>query len=98
MSDSYLSFVAGGPGAAIAKQLGLPRPTALARTADLDAVDSPLVPGPVLVLTDGSDAARVDTEALVEHLLAWGVDVRRDPAERLASAAGQAGTEASGSG
>ncbi|MGO1584195.1 MAG: 3-oxoacyl-ACP reductase, partial [Actinomycetaceae bacterium] len=61
-------------------------------------VDSPLVPGPVLVLTDGSDAARVDTEALVEHLLAWGVDVRRDPAERLASAAGQAGTEASGSG
>ncbi|MGO1738284.1 MAG: 3-oxoacyl-ACP reductase [Actinomycetaceae bacterium] len=97
MSDSYLSFVAGGPGAAIAKQLGLPRPTALARTADLDAVDSPLVPGPVLVLTDGSDAARVDTEALVEHLLAWGVDVRRD-ADAFSSPRGGGSGSGSGSG
>ncbi|MGC5615036.1 3-oxoacyl-ACP reductase [Georgenia sp. Z1491] len=78
MNDSYLSFVNGGPGKAVAKQLGLPRPAVLRRTADLTDVDSPLVPGRVVVLTDGSDAARVDADALVEHLLAWGADVRRD--------------------
>ncbi|MGO1511568.1 MAG: SDR family NAD(P)-dependent oxidoreductase, partial [Actinomycetales bacterium] len=77
MSDRYLDLTSGGPGRKIAKTLGLPQPAVLRRT-DPDSVDSPLAPGTVLLLTDGTDAAAADAAGIVDHLLGWGVDVRRD--------------------
>ncbi|MGO1833714.1 MAG: 3-oxoacyl-ACP reductase [Actinomycetaceae bacterium] len=77
MSDRYLDLTSGGPGRRIAKALGLPQPAVLRRT-DPDSVDSPLAPGAVLLLTDGTDAAAADAAPIVDHLLGWGVDVRRD--------------------
>ena len=47
-TDRYLDAVATGPGAALAKRLGLPRPVALRRGG------GPLLPGPALVAAVGS--------------------------------------------
>ncbi|MFD1506314.1 3-oxoacyl-ACP reductase [Georgenia yuyongxinii] len=75
MSDTYLDLVSGGAGARVAKKLGLPRPARLRRT-DPAAVDVPLTPGPVLVLSDARSTA--DADAVAEGLLGWDLDVRRD--------------------
>ena len=76
MSDTYARLVGSpGPAQQVAKKLGLPRPARLRRT-DPDAVDRPLVPGPVLVLSDDASTAEADTVA--EGLLAWDLDVHRD--------------------
>ena len=75
MSDTYLELVNGGLPATVAKKLGLPRPARL-RRSDPSSVDSPLTPGPVLVLSDDGAAAEADTVA--QDLLAWDLDVRRD--------------------
>ncbi|UNX54580.1 3-oxoacyl-ACP reductase [Georgenia sp. TF02-10] len=75
MTDTYLELVNSGPTATLAKRLGLPRPARLRRT-DPAAVDVPLTPGPVLVLSD--DAATGDADTVAEGLLGWDLDVRRD--------------------
>ncbi|MFH5821770.1 3-oxoacyl-ACP reductase [Georgenia sp. AZ-5] len=75
MSDTYLELVSGGPGAGVAKKLGLPRPVRLRRT-DPAAVDVPLVPGPVLVLSDARSTP--DADVVAEGLLGWDLDVHRD--------------------
>ncbi len=75
MSDTYLELVNSGPAAAVAKKLGLPRPAPLRRT-DADAVDQPLTPGPVLVLSDSASTGEAD--AVAADLLGWDLDVRRD--------------------
>ena len=49
--DLYAEAVRTGPGAALAKRLGLPRPAVLRRHAD----GQPLLAGPALVLTTGSE-------------------------------------------
>ena len=71
MTDRYTKFVSSGPGKAIAKQLGLPRPTKLRRFSPGD----PLVTGPVLVISDGASTA--DADALASALLSLELDVRR---------------------
>lgn len=71
MTDRYTKFVSSGPGKAIAKQLGLPRPTRLRRFSPGD----PLVTGPVLVISDGASTA--DADALASALLSLDLDVRR---------------------
>ena len=76
MSDTYLDLVSGGLPATIAKRLGLPRPVRLRRT-DPAAVDRPLTPGPVLVLSD--EASTADADAVAEGLLGWDLDVHRTP-------------------
>jgi 3-oxoacyl-[acyl-carrier protein] reductase len=75
VSDTYLDLVSGGAGARVAKKLGLPRPARLRRT-DPAAVDVPLTPGPVLVLSDAGSTD--DADAVAEGLLGWDLDVRRD--------------------
>jgi 3-oxoacyl-[acyl-carrier protein] reductase len=79
MGDAYLDLVNRGPGAAIAKRLGLPRPAPLTRYAPGD----PLVDGPVLLLGDGPDADAV------ARLLSgpWDLAVHRSaaPDERYAA-------------
>ena len=71
MTDRYTKFVRSGPGKAVAKKLGLPRPATLRRHRPGD----PLVPGPVLVISD--DASTADADALASALLALDLDVRR---------------------
>lgn len=80
MTDTYLDLVNSGFTKTIAKQLGLPRPTLLRRTDD-DAIDSPLLGGPVVVLGSGSDA-----NALSTTLLGWDLDVRRSSRDARVSA------------
>ncbi|WP_418607760.1 hypothetical protein [Georgenia sp. SUBG003] len=75
MSDTYLELVNSGITASLAKKLGLPRPARLRRT-DPASVDSPLTPGPVLVLSDANASAEADT--LAQGMLDWDLDVRRD--------------------
>jgi len=75
VSDTYLALVNSGVTASLAKKLGLPRPARLRRT-DPAAVDSPLTPGPVLVLSGANASGEADT--LAEGLLDWDLDVRRD--------------------
>ncbi|ROR72550.1 3-oxoacyl-ACP reductase [Bogoriella caseilytica] len=75
MSDKYLDLTRSGPLAVVAKKLGLPRPAKLRRT-DPRSVDTPLVPGPVLVLADEGSTAEATT--IAEGLLDWDLDVRRD--------------------
>ncbi|WP_420112193.1 3-oxoacyl-ACP reductase [Pseudactinotalea sp.] len=70
-ADTYLELVNSGFTKQVAKRLGLPRPAKLRRT-DPSHVDSPLAPGPVVVLGEGSDA-----DTLASALLDWDVDVRR---------------------
>lgn len=71
MADNYTTFVNGGLGKKLSKQLGLPRPAILRRYAP----DAPLTVGPVLVVSD--DASAADADALTKALVAWDVDVRR---------------------
>lgn len=73
MSDAYIDFVSGGVGKALADTLGLPKPVRLRRDT---GADTPLVTGPVLVLSD--EASRADADAVAQALLPWGLDVRRD--------------------
>lgn len=75
MSDTYLELVNSGTTGQIAKKLGLPRPARLRRHRPGD----PLLRGPVLVLADAHAGA--DADALATALLAWDLDVRRDPGE-----------------
>lgn len=70
-TDTYLDLVNSGVTKNIAKKLGLPRPAVLRRT-DPTSVDSPLVPGPVVVLGEGPDA-----DGVASALLDWDLDVRR---------------------
>ncbi len=72
MSDRYASFATSGPGRALVRRLGLPRPTRLRRYAAGD----PLVPGPVLLGGDGRLAA-----TLGKVLASIGAEPR-DPATR----------------
>ncbi|QOR70239.1 3-oxoacyl-ACP reductase [Ruania alkalisoli] len=71
MSDTYLDLVNSGATKQVAKTLGLPRPARLRRT-HADAVDQPLLPGPVLLLGAGAQA-----DAAAEALLSWDLDVHR---------------------
>ena len=71
MSDTYLDLVNSGVTKSVAKKLGLPRPAHLRRT-DPTSVDSPLVPGPVVVIGQGED-----TDVVAGTLLGWDLDVRR---------------------
>jgi len=68
MSNQYQKLVNTGVTKNIAKQLGLPRPAMLRRYA----AGQPLVPGPVLVLGDGTSA-----QPTADLLLGWGLDVLR---------------------
>ena len=70
-ADYYLSLVNTPFANRIAKQLGLPRPAELRRYQ----AGGPLVPGPILVMGEGSGA-----DLLAAALLRWGQDVRRHPA------------------
>lgn len=76
MSDRYLELTSSGLPKKVVKALGLPQPVRLRRT-DPASVDRPLVPGPVLVLSDGASRAAADEVAA--GLLDFDVDVRRDP-------------------
>ncbi|HEY0216454.1 MAG TPA: 3-oxoacyl-ACP reductase [Cellulomonas sp.] len=74
-TDTYLDLVNGGPAGAIARRLGLPRPSRLHRYRP----GEPLRDGPVLVLGHGADA-----DALAQQLSGtspdrkgWDLDVRR---------------------
>lgn len=71
MSDTYLNLVNSGVTKTIAQQLGLPRPARLRRT-NPGAIDTPLIPGPAVVLGTGPDA-----DTLATTLLSWDLDVRR---------------------
>lgn len=75
MSDRYLELTSTGLPKRIVRSLGLPQPVRLRRT-DPTAVDHPLVPGPVLVLSDAASRAAADEVAT--GLLDWDVEVRRD--------------------
>ncbi|MBF5082799.1 3-oxoacyl-ACP reductase [Quadrisphaera sp. INWT6] len=72
--DLYAEAVRTGPGAALAKRLGLPRPAVLRRHAD----GQPLLAGPVLVLTTGSEPSVFSTReaggALASVLRGAGAD------------------------
>ncbi|NCT90305.1 3-oxoacyl-ACP reductase [Cellulomonas sp. APG4] len=78
MSDSYVNLVNSGFTKTLAKRLGLPRPAHLRRHRQ----GEPLVPGPVLVVSDAASGDAAD--AVAQRLLDWDLDVRRhaDPAER----------------
>lgn len=71
MTDRYTSFVNSGPGTAVAKRLGLPRPVELRRHQP----GAPLLPGPVLVISDPD--SRPDADTLAAALLSLDLDVRR---------------------
>lgn len=68
MTDAYTRIVRTGPGSAIAKRAGLPRPPQLLRREDRP---EPVL-GPVVVLGDSRGA-----DTISDHMLATGVDVRR---------------------
>ncbi|EMY32862.1 3-ketoacyl-(acyl-carrier-protein) reductase, partial [Arthrobacter crystallopoietes BAB-32] len=76
MSDAYVKLVNSPAGRNIAKKLQLPRPAVLRRYRR----GQPLVPGPVLVVGNGTG-----TDDLAKQLLDWGQDVRRHatPKEQL---------------
>lgn len=65
-TDTYLNLVNGGFVGKVAKQLGLPQPTTLKRHAP----GQPLLDGPVLVLGDDDDLARLLSAD-------WDLDVHR---------------------
>lgn len=67
MTDTYTRFIRSAPGALIAKQTGLPRPSRLPRRGD-----RPEVLGPVVVLGDSPGA-----DQIAQRLLTEGHDVRR---------------------
>ncbi|MCU1431637.1 MAG: 3-oxoacyl-ACP reductase [Actinotalea sp.] len=71
MTDTYLDLVNTGLTKDIAKRLKLPRPAVLRRHRAGD----PLVPGPVLVVSDAASDA--DADALANQLLDWHLDVHR---------------------
>ena len=71
MADKYLELVNSGMTKKLAKLLGLPRPPRLRRYG----VDTPLLPGPVLVLGTSSRA-----QELSDTMVSWGLDVRRHDA------------------
>lgn len=73
MSDKYIDFVSGGFGKTLADRLGLPKPVTLRRHA---GPGTPLVTGPVLVVSD--ESSRTDADAVARAMLPWGLDVRRD--------------------
>ncbi|MCK0118266.1 3-oxoacyl-ACP reductase [Isoptericola sp. S6320L] len=75
MTDRYTQAVNSGFTKTLAKKLGLPRPAILRRYRAGD----PLTVGPVLVVADG--ASKADADALAQALLAWDVDVRRQPTD-----------------
>ena len=75
MTDTYRDLVNSGLPRTVAKKLGLPRPAVLRRHVP----GAPLVPGPVLVLSDS--AASPEADALAEVLLDWDLDVRRRAGE-----------------
>lgn len=71
MADKYMELVNTGTTKKLAKLLGLPRPPRLRRYS----VDSPLLPGPLLVLGTSARA-----QELSDVLISWGLDVRRHDA------------------
>jgi len=71
MADKYMELVNTGVTKKLAKLLGLPRPPRLRRYTP----DSPLLPGPVLVL-----GASARAQELSDILVSWGLDVRRHDA------------------
>ncbi|PRB72521.1 3-oxoacyl-ACP reductase [Arthrobacter sp. MYb213] len=71
MADKYLELVNSGMTKKLAKLLGLPRPPRLRRFG----VDTPLLPGPVLVLGTSARA-----QELSDTMVSWGLDVRRHDA------------------
>lgn len=71
MADKYLELVNSGMTKKLAKLLGLPRPPRLRRYG----VDTPLLPGPVLVLGTSARA-----QELSDTMVSWGLDVRRHDA------------------
>lgn len=75
-ADKYTEFVSRGFGKDLAKRLGLPQPAVLRRYTP----NTPLVPGPILVLGQGAGA-----DAVAQLLLDWHQDVRRHatPKEKL---------------
>ncbi|WP_402373571.1 3-oxoacyl-ACP reductase [Isoptericola rhizosphaerae] len=75
MTDRYTQAVNSGFTKTLAKKLGLPRPAILRRYRAGD----PLAVGPVLVVSDG--ASQKDADVLAQALLAWDVDVRRQPTD-----------------
>jgi 3-oxoacyl-[acyl-carrier protein] reductase len=75
MTDSYTRLVNTGITKTLAKKLGLPRPAVLRRYRP----GEPLTVGPVLVLSDA--ASKADADRVAQALLAWDLDVRRDPVE-----------------
>ncbi|PJI93801.1 3-oxoacyl-ACP reductase [Luteimicrobium subarcticum] len=78
MTDTYLKLVNAGSTKTLAKKLGLPRPAVLRRFVP----GQPLVVGPTLVLGSADHGAPRDaTDAVARLLVAWGLDVRRDPAQ-----------------
>ncbi|MCW1250293.1 3-oxoacyl-ACP reductase [Acaricomes phytoseiuli] len=72
-ADKYTQFVSRGFGKDLAKKLGLPQPAVLRRYDP----QIPLPTGPVLLLGSGAGA-----EALVEALLEWDLDIRRQATPR----------------
>ncbi|WP_349931690.1 3-oxoacyl-ACP reductase [Glutamicibacter mishrai] len=71
MADKYMEIVNSGATKKLAKLLGLPRPPRLRRYAP----ESPLLPGPLLVL-----GASTHAQELSDVLVSWGLDVRRHDA------------------
>lgn len=71
MADKYMELVNSGSTKKLAKLLGLPRPPRLRRYAP----ESPLLPGPLLVL-----GASAHAQELSDILVSWGLDVRRHDA------------------
>ncbi|UYQ78997.1 3-oxoacyl-ACP reductase [Glutamicibacter sp. JL.03c] len=71
MADKYMELVNSGATKKLAKLLGLPRPPRLRRYAP----ESPLLPGPLLVL-----GASAHAQELSDVLVSWGLDVRRHDA------------------
>ncbi|MGO1199375.1 MAG: 3-oxoacyl-ACP reductase [Dermabacteraceae bacterium] len=68
MTDAYTRFIRSAPGGALAKQLGLPRPSRLLRREDRP---EPVL-GPVVVL-----GASAGADQIAHQLLEEGADVRR---------------------
>ncbi|KUM32010.1 3-ketoacyl-ACP reductase [Arthrobacter sp. EpRS66] len=71
MADKYMELVNSGATKKLAKLLGLPRPPRLRRYEP----ESPLLPGPLLVL-----GASTHAQELSDVLVSWGLDVRRHDA------------------
>ncbi len=71
MADKYMELVNTGFTKKLAKLLGLPRPPRLRRYG----ADTPLLPGPVLVLGQSPKA-----QQLSDTLISWDLDVRRHDA------------------